>query len=328
MNLICIFVTYNFIKNTKFMKRIFIFTLIILSVLMSCKQNSSTDNKNIDADSIAISDNIKPDTIIEGSELFFGERVVYSYDNRSNITEETTYDKDNIVQVRVQNYYDSKNNLIKSITNGINIDDLEIEYKYDAKNRKIEERKKDFSFYTRYAYDNNDNLIEELYIKVSSGKVIGRSTYKYQDNKLIESNQDEFSLIYNYNNYKEEILPYDNDEKRGEYHTTYEYDAKGNITNETFYIDNDLWDSINYVYDKNNRIIKKIIRGVEFDGLRIIKYEYNSMNKKIEEYIYSGDDRLESATKFIYKYDEQNRLKSITSYTKDILKYNDDCIVE
>lgn len=309
------------------MKRIFVFTLLILFVFMSCKQNSSTDNKNIDADSIALSDNIKPDTIIEGSELFFGERVVYSYDDKSNIIKEETFDKYGDTNKSIDRVYDDRNNIIMESFKEYGSPEYVILYKYDAKNHKVEEREESLETYTRFNYDDNGNLIESAIVKSNSGEVVSHTINKYERNKLIETTeQNIFKTIYIYNgdNLIEEIS-YSDTTNIETTRIAYEYDSKRNKTKMSHYLYNKLYNTIKYTYDDNNNLIEEIYQEVDSQVKFVTKYNYNSNNKLLEESVYKQG--ILDKRKF-YTYDDKNRLISTIYYADDIMLYNDDCIVE
>lgn len=272
-----------------------------------------------------------------------GGSVSYEYDNRGNVTKETTVTVENGESTtKIVNYtYDSLGNLLTSSTGNDTSS-----YIYDAAGRTLLENNNGNC--TRTIYDNQGRIIQEIapedYDSTKDGlptantyadaNVGHRYVYNEKTGNLdIETNRLGIVTTYTY---------YSTGEKETETFDIYEYNynVKGNLTKVyidgvntlTYNYDKDYnltsevyanGQSIRYEYDNNGNLARQYHNN---DTLAYVTYSYNSDNELTQKinsdtglkYIYSEDNNVS-----VYKISDNTLVHSYTEAETEADEEND-----
>ena len=216
----------------------------------------------------------------------------------------------------------------------------EIDYEYDSLNRKIKQTCKIIRKYYFKPKHNKDSTLVLLHIE---GPYIEEYVYN-SDNQKIEfyktcdttkeikytKSKRKLKKIFNYSYYRPKQLV-----------SKWKYDSLSNVTEETFFVDDNLIQhKRNYFYDEQNRIIKQVdstdLTTTEPCVSRTTTYEYTDTGKiktimhyfkngvskstsyysngEYEKHCYSNTPEEEVCTEHFYSYENNKFTKTITNH--------------
>ena len=238
-----------------------------------------------------------------------GYGVKYAYDSRGRLTTVSNLDTKTGTYVKLEEYqYDKNNNVLKKISHTAAPD---VTYTYNKSNMLATLRQGNLASYD-YTYNPDGNVY----------------TVKDNNNNLI--------TVYNYNSNGQVIreLKRNTRTNLNIWYTDYDYDAAGNRTYKNYASPNGDYE-IDYVYDKNNRLIKERQYGDAPENNRATSYQYDKNGNRISRryYIdypgtakkitlgienYRSDLTTDAET---YTYDGFNRLTQISTEGDNVYKY-------
>lgn len=260
--------------------------------------------------------NLLNDKISSKDEL--GNEILYTYNNRGNLTKVTEVD----TGYEVENKYYKDENVALKIDNS----DLKVKYEYDWK----------------------DNVIKEESSKLDGTENITlKTSYDEVGNKISETDGNNNTTTYSYDSKDNLVQKTDANGNT----TIYEYDRFDNMISETDHLGN----KKTYVYDLLNRLIEKkdsygnVIEKLEYDeqgrqtksidaNNNSIKYEYDKVDnvvkiidelESVETFEYDANynktkhtDKNGNVTK--YEYDNKNNLTKVTNALNENTLYEYD----
>ncbi len=247
----------------------------------------------------------------KGKEVFVGvakiaeENIVYRKvgDHATNMPASiyfgATVNGKYVMNEHMKYAYDEMGNIAKVYENG----DMVARYGYDALNRLVREDNKEFGKTWLYVYDNNGNILakkETAYTLKADVEecVFTKNGYSYEGDKLLAYNNESFEYdeIGNPTTYRGKSAMWSLGRRLTAYDGhTFTYDAQGRRLAK---------DSISYIYDSEDRIVKQS-NGLEFfyDYTGVVGMKYDG-----ETYLYRKDVQgnivalLDSSGKVVVKY--------------------------
>lgn len=284
------------IYNNRYIRTLFIYIplglLFILFINCLCygqfKSKEIKDNER----SIIKSHKIKTKTewkynILEGKRAKIGEKNIYKYDMYGNLIENTYYDENAIVLLRITYKYDLQDNLLEEYWDGFKGDISTILYEYNefeqVEYEKHFDKNAEITRKVTYDYNQDGNMINEVSVDYNFKQVsIEYWTWTKHYHKY----------IYDSNNRVSEIL-FHNTDGSFEMHTEdkyiytgklqFLYDIYGNKIKESYFGYNGLKVSeTQFSYDEKNNITYK--KESFNDGKyinRIYKYEQDDLLSEV-----------------------------------------------
>jgi len=235
--------------------------LVILTPVIA---QNSTDSKEMNLyGNVKQINEIKYKAIIKDGEIYFGDIVsdfvgnpIYLFNRDGNITKKTIYNADGTYREGTINLYDKRGKLLRSsFSSGFLKHKTYYSYKRGLKKETIRKYLSSNNItQTKYKYDRNKNLIEEIFISPNDN-----SGYKR-------------IIFYDYNGHEKEKYFYN---KNGSLKrkSLYSTDANGNIIKATDYINSKVISNLVLQFDSNNNRIELI--SYDSKGKLSFKSNYN-----------------------------------------------------
>lgn len=227
---------------------------------------------------------------------YISEQKVSSHNKSVNDNKEVNiiYDKDKIIDIITNktektHYTYNKNLLVKS------------EYTKDENSKKI--------FTTNeYSYDNNNNLILIKYYSKGSYNGKDFENKSVQDSAVYDNRH---NIIWAYN--KDPYTAYNKNKSKN--FVTYKYDSNNRLIESSQYENEKQKIKLEYAYQDNLLIKETKTYYIGVPNTTVSSKTYNYVNGKLEEFI-EVNPFSNSEKKYVYQYDENNHLKTITAITK------------
>ena len=252
-----------------------------------------------------------------------GQKIVQRrFDKEGNMIEEINFKSNGEMSTRLTYKYNESGQKTEYINYDVQKEEISYKQKihYDELGRKIRELGFDgiTNFRVEYDYKGTTDKLEEIVKYDKSGMVEERWDYKYDGNDItIFVYQGKDNLEHK--TYKE-YDPYNNLIEKSKISpegkiintTTYTYDSKGKLVQESEYYSGELSHKLLYEYDSWGNVVR-VIKEMP-DGKKFIKhsFSYDKSDNLVKEKWYDGipDDYSKKS----YDYDQEENLTKVDSY--------------
>jgi len=262
------------------------------------------------------------------SGVFVIEKEVYEFNEKGEKIERLIYDSDGKLKVKDTFKYGRNGNVeeLRSF-DPRGVQKYLITYKYDNSGNEVEEHRVFNGIGSetfRRLYDQNNNLIEQVYL--SDGRLQTKTSYGYKYDefsnifeRFIKSNDGSSKDTYKYDEHMrvKEHKSYDG-QNNFRLHYSYSYNNNGDVIEENFYdSEGGLKHKIINEYDQNNNLL----RIIKIDSLenKMVKeaIEYNDLGNKIFHKYFSDNGELIKLLSFQYNDVGQNVGQKEYGFTSD-----------
>jgi len=240
------------------------------------------------------------------------ERIIYAYNDKGKLAEESFYDssgknvryKDNYQYndngtLSTKTEYGQRQQKIFSIASTFNSQKQETERAVLDSNGKTQSK-------LIFSYDNKKNISNENELDLS-GKIVSKKIFSYNNNNyltgltIVKNDTIASKYYYEYDNLGKKIktVCYNSDGSIN-YKTIRNYDAKEMLAEESTYQGTG-FSKISYQYDLKGNITQELKTNDRNSILSKIRYTYNSNGLLTEEMQYNLYDEPESVIKYYYE---------------------------